>query len=305
MSYHLGLGRSYHLWLLYHLYDFFVFLGIPLALLFVLAVVRGLQESLRCISRGLRVARRVPRPGPAVDALAIGLGIGLLILDLSGTSRGEVARVWLFLTPFAALVAVRGLARLRVGPMAIAFVGLLLALQLFTFNAFLRVVTTGLTDPPYRARYTNLERTLKSIGHPSGATLMVEGADAITLLGYDIEPEAPVPGETLRLTLHWQSLAPLARSYTVFTHLVGPDGELAGQQDNLPLRGTAPTTCWAPGEILADPFEIALSPQAVPGEYALAVGMYTLESGERLPVRGPMATGDSQVLLGSVTVRDG
>ena len=305
MSYHLGLNRSYGLWVVYHLYDFFIFLGIPLALLFVVALAKGLHETLHLIGSWLlRAARLHPQPRPAVDALTMGLASGLLILDLSGTSRGEVARVWLFLTPFAALVAVRGLARLRVGTAGVGVVTLLLALHLFTFNTFLRVVTTGLTDPPFRARHFDLERTLSSVSQPLGATFIVDGTDAIALLGYDLEPQAPHPGDTLQLTLHWQALAPLAGPYTVFTHLVGPDGGLIGQQDNMPLQDAAPTTCWVPGEILADPYGIPTSPQAAAGEYALEVGLYVLQTGERLPVRGPAATGEGSVVLTSIPVVD-
>ena len=39
MSYHLGLDRDYGLWLAYHLYDFFAFLGVPLALLVPVALL--------------------------------------------------------------------------------------------------------------------------------------------------------------------------------------------------------------------------------------------------------------------------
>jgi hypothetical protein len=284
MSYHLGLDRSYWTWLGYHLYDFFIFLGFPLALLFLVALVNAIRD--------LRQRR--------YDALTLGFALGLLLLDLSGTSRGEVARVWLFLTPFAALVAARGLARLRLGQRSFALVAFLLALQLFTFNAFLRVVTTGVTDPPSRAR--NLGGEPPPITHRLSARFTVDGADAIALLGYDLEPEAPLAGDTLHLTLYWQSLKPMTRPYTVFAHLVGPDDQLVGQQDNMPLHDTAPTTCWLPGEIIADPYDIPIGSQVAPGNYILETGFYFLETGERLPATGPTATPDQRVILTHVLI---
>jgi len=282
MSYHLGLGRSYWTWLGYHLYDFFTFLGLPLALLFLVALAKGLCDLRR---------RRY-------DTLALGCALGLLLLDLSGTARGEVARVWLFLTPFAVLAAARGLARLRLRQSSNAgfvLVACLLALQLFTFNTFLRVVTTGLTDPPSRTRTFAPPPLAHSLGARFG--------DSIALLGYDLSPDMPVAGDPLHLTLYWQSLRPMTQSYTVFTHLIDPDSHLAGQQDNVPLRSTAPTTCWVPGEIIADPYDVPINSQTPPGNYTLETGLYLWETGERLPAAGPTTTPDRRVVLTQVLVK--
>ena len=62
---------------------------------------------------------------------------------------------------------------------------------------------------------------------------------------------------------------------------------LWGQQDNEPGMGQAITPLWAPGAIIADPYHIAVDPQAPPGTYTLEVGMYGLVNGVRLPVEGP------------------
>ena len=299
MSYHLGLNRSYWTWLGYHLYDFFIFLGLPLALLFLAALVKAIRDLTRNFatrhsqSAICNPQSAIRNPQFPIDMLTLGFALGLLILDLSGTSRGEVARVWLFLTPFAVIVAAHGLARLHLGQRGFVLVALLLALQLFTFNAFLRVVTTGLTDPPTREHLFEPP----PIAHPLSAHF----GDSIALLGYDLEKELPPTSErmggVLHLTLYWKSLKPMTQPYTVFTHLVGPDGQLAGQQDNMPLRDTAPTTCWLPGEVIADPYDIPISPRATPGNYVLETGFYLWETGERLPAIGPTATLDHRVIL--------
>jgi len=284
MSYHLGLHRNYWTWLIYHLYDFFIFLGLPLTLLFLIALINAIRNT--------QHASRITQS--SIDTLTLSFALGLLLLDLSGTARGEVARVWLFLTPFAVIVAARGLRCLRVGLRGFALIALLLALQLFTFNTFLRVVTTGLTDPPPRAHVFDPP----PIAHPLSARF----GDSIALLGFDLEPATPAPGDTLHLTLHWRSLKPMTRPYTVFIHLVGPDGQLVGQQDNMPLRDTAPTTCWVPGEVIADPYDISINPQAPPGNYVLETGFYLWETGERLPATGPTATPDHRVILTHVLI---
>ncbi len=113
-----------------------------------------------------------------------------------------------------------------------------------------------------------------------------------------------LPGDTLHLTLYWQAGRNVQTSYTVFTHLVGPDGQLYGQWDNPPVRGTYPTTDWTPGEHVVDQYEIPVSLTAPPGKYQLLIGLYDSETGARLPVlddEGSIAV-DHVRLEGVITV---
>ena len=126
----------------------------------------------------------------------------------------------------------------------------------------------------------------------------------IELLGYDLqaepgcrekflaprmageEPQAqvwtrPIPC-ALHLTLYWKDLAPLDVDYTVFTHLLDPGGQIQAQQDNQPQGGNFPTLEWLPGDLIVDEYRLELLPEAPPGVYTLEIGMYCLETGERL-----------------------
>ncbi len=111
------------------------------------------------------------------------------------------------------------------------------------------------------------------------------------LLGYDLDRTAARPGEMLSLTLYWRArpgpggaTGTTDASYTVFTHLLGPDGRVYAQQDNPPQRGEHPTSAWLAGEIVVDRYELRLDPQAPAGEYELEIGMYDPRTGARLPV---------------------
>ncbi len=136
-------------------------------------------------------------------------------------------------------------------------------------------------------------------------------ADGVRLRGFRLFGEEPgadepvlSPGDTVRLSLYWQASSPTHVPYTVFTHLVGPDGQLYGQWDNPPVRGTYPTTDWSPGENVVDPYEIPVSPAAPPGEYHLLIGLYDPTTGMRLPVldeRGE-STGDHVRLAAIIRV---
>jgi len=78
-----------------------------------------------------------------------------------------------------------------------------------------------------------------------------------------------------RLTLYWQTSAPVQTDYTVFVHSLDAAGALIGQADGPPLTNHYPTTAWQPGEIVQDSRPIP------PGDHFL-VGLYDPLTGQRL-----------------------
>lgn len=112
----------------------------------------------------------------------------------------------------------------------------------------------------------------------------------IELLGYDLSAEQIRPGDALELTLYWHALTEVEEDYTVFTHLLGEHYNLAkgnflwGQKDSMPLDGTYPTSRWLENEIVVDRYVISVQPDTPPGPYRIEVGMYLLETGQRVPL---------------------
>ncbi len=139
-----------------------------------------------------------------------------------------------------------------------------------------------------------------SIAHPMLVTL----GERVRFLGYTLETDTVQAGEVVSFTLYWQALQPMNISYSVFTHLLGPENQIVGQKDGPPRSGAYPTTLWQPGEVVADPYTILLSAATPPGRYPLEVGMYRLETGKRLSAIGadgqPLA--DDRILLPEITV---
>jgi len=125
----------------------------------------------------------------------------------------------------------------------------------------------------------------------------------VRLMGYTVEPLQPAPGETLRLTLYWQALAPLPYEYTVFVHLRQADGGTVAQADHRPLDPFYPTPLWPIGETIRESSQLALPAALPPGSYELWVGLYRLETGERLPVQQD-TSGEDAVRLGQVMLRE-
>jgi hypothetical protein len=139
----------------------------------------------------------------------------------------------------------------------------------------------------------------QGIQHPKEARL----GEHVALIGYGLSAESTSPGSTLTLTLYWQALGPISQSYKVFTHLLGPDGEIWGQKDDLPGGGSLPTSGWVEGEYLVDSYPILLKHDAPDGEYIIAIGMYEESKGVRLPAFDAQgqAIGD-KIVLGRVLV---
>lgn len=106
----------------------------------------------------------------------------------------------------------------------------------------------------------------------------------IRLAGYDLD--AGDPPSPLSLALYWQADDVPAKDYTVFTQLLGPDGQVWAQQDNRPQAGRYPTSVWQTGDKIVDRYELALRENPPAGKYRLLVGMYDWTTGERLEARG-------------------
>lgn len=89
-------------------------------------------------------------------------------------------------------------------------------------------------------------------------------------------------GATPRLRLHWQATAPLERDYTVFVHVVDDAGAKWGQRDSWPVDGERPTSAWRPGELVVDEHPVYIDVEGPREGYRLVIGLYDLETGERL-----------------------
>jgi hypothetical protein len=163
----------------------------------------------------------------------------------------------------------------------------------------LRVHVAGTALDMGHVTVQETERTFEvpPISHPLTVTL----GDRVELLGYDLSTDSIAVGEMLTLTLTWRALSEMDTDYTVFTHLLAPDGSMTGQRDAQPVGGSYPTSLWLPGEVVSDVHQIPVRPDAAPGEHRLEVGMYVAQTGTRLPIGG--SPGDA-VTLQAVSVAE-
>lgn len=268
-------NRTYGTWLIGNLQDFAVFLGGPIVAALMAGAVSRLRKSAAQMDKPTEVGatgRMVDQPTEVgATALVIAAGGALLALIVSGIVRGEVGRLWMYFGPLLALLAARVFT--RHSSLLIA----LLALQLLVMNTRWLVNDSYLDAPPERS----------VVRQPPTVNLATEYAfgDQIVLRGY----EAGYLNHQIDLKLYWQALAQPPHAYTVFVHVLDASGQQVGQQDNMPLNNQSPTSCWQPGEYVSDPYKLTLSEDAR-GPFSIEVGLYRLETGERLTLSGGAAT---------------
>jgi len=99
----------------------------------------------------------------------------------------------------------------------------------------------------------------------------------IRLIGYDLSHSSA----SLDLTLYWESLAQTPVDWSVFAHVQNDTGETVAQKDGPAGGGRYPTSLWDAGEIVSDNLAVPLD-SLVGGHYSVVVGLYNIETGERL-----------------------
>ena len=122
--------------------------------------------------------------------------------------------------------------------------------------------------------------------------------------GHGLGADTFWPGRPVYLQIYWQTLQPMDKDYTIFVHLRDADGNVVATWDG-PVSNSGDgnyysTLVWQPGEYIRDERLLKFSEANLPpvGEgYRLWIGMYDLQSGERLPVTiGSEAAGDGYML---------
>jgi len=103
----------------------------------------------------------------------------------------------------------------------------------------------------------------------------------VRLVGYQ------VAADELRVELAWTTPVPVHQELAALVHLYNSQGALIAQHDGYPLLGLYPP--WIPqqGQIVYDVRHITLPPDLPAGHYTVGVGLYDLETGQRVTARSP------------------
>jgi hypothetical protein len=146
------------------------------------------------------------------------------------------------------------------------------------------------TVRPIPSESSWLIQDMTLIEMPVGATVEITMttraavfAPGMRLVGYHIESTTVRPGESLFITLYWQTDRPIGEGYTAFTHVDSgdPQNPVLAQRDGQPCQGLYPTAAWRQGDLVPDSFAITIPQDAAPGTYAVSIGWYAFPSLER------------------------
>lgn len=125
--------------------------------------------------------------------------------------------------------------------------------------------------------------------------------DHIRLAAYNAQFE---PGaRRFQAQLPWSADSPPGQDYTLFVHILSPDGSLIAQHDAPPAL---PTRLWSADFPFVAAFEVTLPPALSPGDYPVRAGLYHWPDLTRLPVAwtGCGAVRDDAVELGVLSLTE-
>ncbi len=249
--------RRYDWWLVWNIIDLTIFAGA----ITVAAFLIGLEPFKRVV------------PISPLRALIWTAGTLIVVMDVSGSTRGETGRLWLFLMPFVAVGAAHFLSQYRSKKLILAALALQICLT----------IAIGVAWRPVQAVMVQAERPqMPALPHPPATPAHLPLGDNILYLGSDAELTKGFNREDIIVTHRWQKTGNIIRPYTIFNHLVNPAGELAAQKDAWSVGGVYPPTCWEKGETIIDRFVVKLPADLPAGDYKLFVGMYDARDGVRL-----------------------
>jgi len=154
---------------------------------------------------------------------------------------------------------------------------------------------------------------LPPAGEPSVA-ISAQLEDGIELLGYRLLDAQGQPmtairaGQQFDLDLCWVARQKPGQNYTVFAHLVGQAynpvtaGPVWAGHDSEPLERGYPTQQWFTNQVVVDRHVLTVDAGAPAGEYELEVGMYLLQTMQRLQATDSQGHTADRIVLGRFQV---
>lgn len=106
---------------------------------------------------------------------------------------------------------------------------------------------------------------------------------AIRLVNATVASQQARPDEYVVIDLTWQVEAPFERDWSLFIHLVTPEGVIIGQRDIFPGAGAFALSAIPAGRAWAEQIAVRVPPNAyAPQTVDVVLGWYHLSSGDRL-----------------------
>jgi hypothetical protein len=262
-------------WLILHPYDVLLFVGWPLAGLFVWGAALALRQSFHQRDQKLLSAGSV---------LAISTLMTFVLVNLSGIAQGENARIMSFYAPFFLLSAGGVLA--AKSPRWDWPLLTTQAATVLVMAAVLAVVPLDLNPQP-KTPYPDTTGTQQFDPKPIGATFTSSTyRGKFTLDGYWLIPD--IAAQMLTIGLYWQGDEQVERPYH-FEISARAENDIDGKINAEPFRWQAQggyylPTCWQPGDEVFDLIQIPLPTVSAPVVWSLEFRAYDVRTGDVMQI---------------------
>lgn len=282
---HLEIERNYWVWLVLHVYDMLMFAGWPLVFIGLVGMWRAIHQW------------RAEKTLDQIDVLALAWVLTVVVLDLSGITRAESARIWLFLVPFLLLMGV-GHWMKQSARWDLPLLGAQLA-TVAVMGVVLPVVRFDMTPPVDGPRQDVpvLDLPLLRVDAQFSSN---DYAGDFRLTGYRYIPDPNAQMITLELV--WEGDTPTERPYqfeVVASAYNNQDGDIIAEPTRwYPQSGNYLTTCWNTGDTIHDVILLPLPPVSMPVQWTLT--LRAVHPDDVLQMRGNDVA-DGTVVLGPVS----
>ncbi len=161
------------------------------------------------------------------------------------------------------------------------------------FKPWLVTGLLGKATPVYTVKihgidYAYVYQIAQPIAQPREATF----GDTIQLRGYDLDTTQIRSGGFITVTLEWEGLGTPPADYAMFVHVLAANGTRVGQADVPPGAPRWPTSRWGSGRYITTIQRVPVQPNAPPGMYHIAIGLYQPTNFQRLPLHAPAGSPD-------------
>jgi hypothetical protein len=278
LSQRAGIDRPYLPWLYLQINDFGMLTGWPLFLIGCTACWRALHDV---------ITTRTTSP---VGVLILAVFLTLAASDISGMSRGEVGRIWIYFAPFIVLAAASYLpegGEERASQSIFATQAAILVVVV----AFVHVIDSGfqlpLTKPPQLSQ--DFEVSYIS------ADAVFDGT--IRLHRYAGEVRG---SNKLVIWIEWTSTGQVDTPYFISLIPVSPDGSASPTATLIqPFQDKYPTTCWHPSSgVILERIEIPIDSTSQTGDWWVSLSLVNGENGYQPDVTLSNGHKDKQIGIG-------
>ncbi len=122
----------------------------------------------------------------------------------------------------------------------------------------------------------------------------------LSLIGYELHQQEVAAGGQATIDLFWRAETTIGQDLQAFVHVADATAQPLAQKDGPTGGAKYPTSKWQKGEVILEQRVIPIADSVPAGSYQVLVGVYSLDTMQRLPLQG--SAGATAANLGTIEV---